>query len=206
MRILAHRGLWTRAEEKNTLGAVSEAFRNGFGIETDIRDYCGRLVISHDVATGDSEPAEGLFAERARAGGGAFLALNVKADGLQGQLLGLLGRYRAGEYAVFDMSVPEMVAYDRTGIRFFTRQSEIEREPVLYGRACGVWMDEWGEGWITREAIEAHLGRGKAVGIVSPEIHGRDRSALWGEIRGIGSDDVLLCTDAPLEARRYFHG
>ena len=51
MQILAHRGLWTQTEEKNTVSAIKYAFQSGFGIETDLRDFQEKLVISHNVAT-----------------------------------------------------------------------------------------------------------------------------------------------------------
>ncbi|SQK72416.1 Uncharacterised protein [Tatumella ptyseos] len=37
MQILSHRGLWTTAEEKNSLQAFCQSFSAGFGTETDVR-------------------------------------------------------------------------------------------------------------------------------------------------------------------------
>ena len=51
--ILAHRGFWTEPAEKNSREALERAFREGFGIETDIRDRNGALVVSHDPPVGD---------------------------------------------------------------------------------------------------------------------------------------------------------
>ena len=48
MQLLAHRGLWNRPEEKNSLQALTASFNLGIGVETDIRDCDGSLVISHD--------------------------------------------------------------------------------------------------------------------------------------------------------------
>ncbi|HDG1702299.1 TPA: hypothetical protein PFE33_004667, partial [Kluyvera ascorbata] len=36
--------------EKNTQTAFERSFSLGFGTETDIRDFGGELVISHDIA------------------------------------------------------------------------------------------------------------------------------------------------------------
>lgn len=204
MRILAHRGLWEQENEKNSVNAVIRAYRNGFGIETDLRDYRGKLVISHDIATEGSPPAEELFLEYAKAGSDGFLALNVKADGIQWHIKQMVGHYHVKNYAVFDMSIPEMVVYEKMGINFFTRQSEIESEPAMYDKACGVWMDEWAEDWIRGDTVEGHLRNGKYVGVISPEIHGRDKARLWDELKYIKSDKLMLCTDTPLEARRFF--
>ena len=50
MEILSHRGYWKNEGEKNTKIAFERSFQLGFGTETDIRDYKGELVISHDIA------------------------------------------------------------------------------------------------------------------------------------------------------------
>lgn len=47
--IIAHRGFWKIASEKNSLVAFERAFSNGYGVETDIRDLMGGLVVEHDL-------------------------------------------------------------------------------------------------------------------------------------------------------------
>src|SRR5438309_53835 len=48
MLVLAHRGWWSDPQDRNTRAAFAKAFAAGYGIETDVRDSAGRLVISHD--------------------------------------------------------------------------------------------------------------------------------------------------------------
>ncbi len=206
MKILAHRGAWKTTDEKNSFEAIMRAFENGWGIETDIRDYSGQLVISHDIATADSLSFEKVLCEYASRGYDAFLAINIKADGLQSELTYLIDKYKVLNYAVFDMSIPEQVVYRKMNIPFFARQSEIEEEPIMYEDAFGIWMDEWEHSWINGKAIEGHLKNTKMVGIISPEIHGRDNSMLWNEIRRLDSDNLLLCTDEPWKASEAFNG
>ena len=210
MNILAHRGLWTAEEEKNTLPALCQALEAGFGIETDIRDYKGALVISHNAADEGSPMAEELFAEYRASGCAAALALNVKADGIQPLLMPLLKGYAIEDYFLFDMSVPEMVVNEAKDLVYYTRHSDIEHECVLYARAAGVWMDSfYSDTWLTAEAIQKHLDAGKRVCLVSPELHGRPYHAFWQMIKQNGfdrSNRVALCTDKPLEAREYFYG
>ena len=50
--ILAHRGIWNEIVEQNTMIAFKRAFERKIGIETDIRDYNGEIVISHDIPSG----------------------------------------------------------------------------------------------------------------------------------------------------------
>ena len=52
MELLAHRGFWRTPAEKNAEAAFRRAFDAGYGIETDVRDRLGELVVSHDPATG----------------------------------------------------------------------------------------------------------------------------------------------------------
>ena len=54
MKIIGHRGYWLQETEKNSEVAFYRSLQNGFGIETDIRDYCGKIVISHDIAKAGS--------------------------------------------------------------------------------------------------------------------------------------------------------
>ena len=49
MEIISHRGLWNNTREKNSTQAFKRSFGFKIGTETDIRDYRGELVISHDI-------------------------------------------------------------------------------------------------------------------------------------------------------------
>ena len=56
MELLAHRGLWQEPAEKNSRIAFERAFQAGFGVETDLRDHGGTVVISHDPPGTTAEP------------------------------------------------------------------------------------------------------------------------------------------------------
>ena len=210
MKILAHRGLWTRPEEKNTLSSLTKALEKGFGIETDFRDYKERLVISHNVASPFSPSAEDFFRWYSETKRTEFLALNVKADGIQFLMKPLLLKYGITNYALFDSSVPEMVVNRAESLAFLSRRSDIEPEPVLYSSAIGVWMDSFfDESWLTLDKIRYFLKDGKKVVLVSSDLHGKPYESLWGKINQrdlINISDFMLCTDHPLEAKEYFYG
>ena len=61
MIILSHRGYWKINSEKNCTPSFDRSFSLGFGTETDVRDYKGKLVISHDIADEKSIPVEDFF-------------------------------------------------------------------------------------------------------------------------------------------------
>lgn len=208
MHIIAHRGYWKTLEEQNTIKSIGKAFENGFGIETDIRDYCGELVVSHNIATDKAETAEALFELYQSSGASQMLALNVKADGIQTLLMPLLEKFGIHNYFLFDMSIPELIVNQKMNLRFFTRQSDVESECVQYAEADGVWLDSFfDEDFITENHIALHLKNYKKVCIVSPELHGRDSHSLWVKLKEWNltcKEQLYLCTDKPEEARRFF--
>ena len=143
MVILSHRGLWENEKEKNSLEAFKKSFKNDFGTETDIRDYKGELVISHDIADSNAMRVRDFFELYNQYDGRLPLALNIKADGLQAKLKELISEYNIANYFVFDMSVPDGLQYLKQNIQTFTRQSEYEKESSFYSEACGIWLDEF---------------------------------------------------------------
>jgi len=208
LAILAHRGFWQKPEEKNSPAALRRALAEGFGIETDLRDHAGRLVISHDPAGPDSFSAPDFLALCREINPLAPLALNIKADGLRPLLKSLLQHHPAQNYFCFDMSVPETLLYHRDGLRFFTRESEHEPAPVLYAPAAGVWLDMFTGDWATPAHLSQHLQAGKQVALVSPELHGRPHLPFWTSLRASPAardPSLMLCTDHPQAAREFFH-
>ena len=92
--ILAHRGLWREAADQNSLAALRRALVEGFGVETDIRDFAGQLVISHDPPLAGAVPFGAFLDEYSKLGLSQMLALNIKADGLTRLVAGALARHR----------------------------------------------------------------------------------------------------------------
>lgn len=207
--ILAHRGFWIEPAEKNSRTALERAFSNGFGIETDIRDHNGLLVVSHDPPVGPNLMTldEMLILYR-RHGAPGTLALNIKADGLQAALLDALSRHGVDNYFVFDMAVPDGILYLRHGAVSYTRQSEYERDPSFYDKASGIWLDAFEQDWIDEAAIQAHLTAGKRVALVSPELHGRPHEKVWESWKSVAAGaapgSLALCTDFPDKACEFF--
>ncbi len=209
MQVLSHRGYWKTAEEKNTETAFSRSFTLGFGTETDVRDCNGALVISHDPPTGSPMPLDTFLTLYKQRGDGLPLALNIKADGLQGGLLSALQARDVENYFVFDMSVPDTLHYLNLGMNVFTRHSEYEPQPAFYEKAQGVWMDCFEGDWITEADIRGHLDAGKSVCLVSPDLHKRDYLSFWNAILAWNlqkESRLMLCTDYPEAAKEFFHG
>ena len=77
--------------------------------------------------------------------------------------------------------------------------------PSYYDLAAGVWLDAFERDWIDGQVIGHHREAGKRVALVSPELHGRSQEAQWQVWSGLsGGDDVMICTDFPIQARAAF--
>ena len=118
LTIVAHRGAWSGcpelgvpAVEKNSEAAFRLAVEHHFGIETDFRDICGKVVVSHNPPPADALSAQDFFNLLEP---GQTVLVNIKADGLAASLEELRRHTRLAycrPYA-FDMSVPDSWEYE----------------------------------------------------------------------------------------------
>jgi hypothetical protein len=209
MVVLSHRGYWKEIQEKNLSIAFERSFSLGFGTETDLRDYKSELVISHDIANEDCISVKEMFEIYNKYDNTLPLAFNIKADGLQVKLKKLLEEFNISNYFVFDMSVPDSLGYLRHNIKAFTRESEYEREPAFYKESFGIWLDEFQGHWITQDVIEKHIKNNKQICIVSPDLHNREYIEEWKHYKEIekvlGISNIMICTDYPEIAKKYFY-
>lgn len=209
--ILAHRGLFHSKADRNSVSALNLALEKGFGIETDVRDLNGKLVISHDPPLESEDPPDlGWLLGRIRSiGSTGKVALNIKADGLMpaiSELVGLSG-IDSKRFFVFDMSLPDAITYLTCPIPMYARISEYETELPFLDNVSGVWVDNFTGGFPQVQRAFDLINGGIRATIVSPELHQRVHQPLWQEIlnSGIHHHHLFeLCTDFPNEAANYF--
>ena len=209
--ILAHRGWHIDPTEKNSCTAISRALDNGFGLETDVRDLNGQLMISHDppVDLATLPNLSWLLKRILSSGSSSRIALNVKADGLAGLIseMILASGIVSRQIYVFDMSIPDSIAYLGSPISVYTRLSEYEVTPPFLDKASGVWVDSFTGSFPQVQRADELMRKGIRVSIVSPELHGRDHQPLWNAIldSGIYLNPLFeLCTDLPAAAANQF--
>jgi glycerophosphoryl diester phosphodiesterase len=208
--ILAHRGWWLSPPDKNSRAALKRAFDAGYGVETDLRDRDGTVVVSHDPprAGDDLMTLDDLLQMYLAAGQPGELALNVKADGLQAAAEAALKASGVDRYFFFDMAVPDAVLYLRRGLTSYTRLSEHERPPSFLDQAAGVWVDAFDGDWAGADDLLPLALQGKDLALVSPELHGRPHLETWARWRDTLPAPVKarlrLCTDLPQDAEQYF--
>ena len=200
--VIAHRGYWKTEKEKNIKIAFERAFDNGFGVETDLRDIKGEIVISHNMPQGGETSFEELL--KLLDGRDLTLALNIKADGMADEIKRLLDKYNISNYFTFDMSIPEMVYQHKTGLKVFTGLSDIIPNPILLDKAEGVWLDCFNSDWFGEKEVKEILNQGKKVCIVSPDLHKREYKNVWERYKNVSG--IMICTDYPKEAEVYFNG
>ncbi len=206
MRLLAHRGAWRTPAEQNTPGAFERALAAGDGIETDVRDAAGELVIAHESTCAGAMRWTiccNCTAARTRM---SRSALNIKADGLSIKLAQQLRSRSTSAYFCFDMSVPEMLRYRRDGCapsRVKVNMS-VRRSLQQRGRRR---IDQFETDWTTvgpdsraptRPAKKSRSSRLNCTG-------GRI-GAFWQRLRGrrlSRQDALMLCTDFPGAAREF---
>lgn len=206
MEILCHRGLWSNYSEQNSIASISGAFRNGFGVEFDVRDQGSCLVISHDIPKNNSLELKDVFNmyndEMAH---DKFMAINIKSDGIVDEISRLINEYKIINYFVFDMSVPQLLEYHKKNVKLFSRVSEYEDPKLLLAQSVGVWVDAFHSDWISEIDIRNFVSMNKMVCLVSPELHGRQHSREWNKIKSFDNyNEIMLCTDHPLEAKEFF--
>ncbi len=212
--ILCHRGIWKEVQEQNALDALVQAIKEGFGIETDLRSFKGRIVITHDPASSDNVLSLKELFERIKSEPNfrkAYYALNIKEDGIEQKVIELLDEFSIADRCfVFDMSVPSAITFKRkknelkSKIMIATRESEYENA-TLYEDSQVVWMDEFESNWIDMDRIAKHINNGKIAVVVSPELHKREHKAVWQYCKDliVQKKQVLLCTDRPFEFDKY---
>ena len=207
MQILAHRGWWRSPSEKNSEGAFRAALSAGYGIETDIRDFDGRLVISHDPPRADAMDLDDFLTLYMSYPDRGMLALNVKSDGLASKMVQALAAREIQSYFVFDMSVPDSLHYFKLNATVYTRRSEFEPGSELDQHASGVWLDSF-TGRDDPKLMSLAVALPLKSALVSPELHGRDHRMSWESwlaTPGLEHAGIALCTDCPDEAHTVFN-
>lgn len=199
-RILAHRGLWSKPSDQNTIQALVAAIGQGFGIETDIRDRLGELVVSHDPPDAAAPTLSALLEALPPAAQDVPMAFNIKSDGLGQKFLSLnLHKLHLGLF-FFDMSIPETAKYAASELPIAIRYSEFEDlNTDLTQESKTVWLDSFTGDWMLDLNLASREYAGLRFIIVSPELHGRSHLDVWHWVRNqrLSGADVLLCTDFP---------
>src|SRR5476651_1541287 len=171
-----------------------------YGVGVGIRSQGSRPVLHHDAFV-DGESFENWI-DAYRHG---TLILNVKEEGLEDALLGIVARRQIEKFFFLDQSFPFLMRYANRGERrCAVRVSEYESVDAaltLAGRIDWTWID-----CFTRFPIDGAQARrlqqaGFRLCLVSPELQGRDAAAGIAALRALLKELVVtadaVCTKRP---------
>jgi len=157
------------AHRINTLEELANIPRE-FGVEVDLRDYDGKVILQHDALKGGEPFEEYLNQYRHR-----FLILNVKCEGVEELVLPLLKSRKIEDFFFLDLSFPALMKLVRTGEhRIAVRFSEYEPAEAclaLAGKADWVWIDCFNN-YPALDARGEELIRRFKTCLVAPELQG----------------------------------
>jgi hypothetical protein len=191
MELIAHR--------RNTISELRDTPIK-YGVEVDIRSQGSRLVIHHDAFVNGESFEDWIDAYRH-----GTLILNVKEEGLEDALLGIVARRQIEKFFFLDQSFPFLMRYANRGeSRCAVRVSEyesIDTALTLAGRIDWAWID-----CFTRFPIDGAQARrlqqaGFRLCLVSPELQGRDAAAGIKALRSLLAELAVtadaVCTKRP---------
>ena len=191
MRIIRHR--------RNTIEEL-EATAPNWGIEVDIRSQGDRLVIHHDPFV-SGEDFEAWLAHYRH----GLLILNVKEEGLEDRLIGLMAQHAIADYFFLDQSFPFLIRTARRGERrCAVRVSEYEGIGTalsLAGMIDWVWVDCFTRFPLDKHDADRLHDAGFRLCLVSPELQGRTDPAETVAMRELlAARDIradAVCTKTP---------
>jgi hypothetical protein len=181
----------------NDIAALQET-ENRFGVEVDIQFLNGALVTGHDPGN-----AESYFTEWLTHYSHAFLALNIKQEGIESAVISACEKQGINDFFLFDLSFPALFNLQKRGERRIAlRVSDMEAYQTINffeGKVDWVWLDAFQSYSFIDEALP-NLKNFK-VCLVSPELHlHRDNSivdAMRNEILKFDIEFSAICTKVP---------
>lgn len=191
MNLIAHR--------RNTIAEL-QATPTQYGVEIDLRSQGQKLIVQHDpFADGDDFER---WLDHFQHG---TLILNVKEEGLEERLIGLMATRGITDYFFLDQSFPFLIRWSKRGERrCAARVSEfesVETALTLAGQIDWVWVD-----CFTRFPLDAMGAKrlhdaGFKLCLVSPELQGRaaevEIPTLASMLRELGVRPDAVCTKRP---------
>lgn len=191
MHIIAHR--------RNKVSEL-QATPIEYGVELDLRSQGQEVIIHHDPFAEGERFADWLAHYRH-----GTLILNVKEEGLEERLIGMMKERGIANYFFLDQSFPFLIKWSRKGERrCAVRVSEfesIETALTLAGQVDWVWVDCFTRFPLNGEQARRLQDAGFKLCLVSPELQGRDAEqeipALQKLLSEQGIEAQAVCTKRP---------
>lgn len=166
-----------------------------FGIEVDVRERCGKLIMQHDSFK-DGELFEDLLINYKH----KFMIVDIKCEGIEEAVVKLLDAYKIKDYFLLGITLPWAIKLVKKGMKnlsfHFSELEPIEQAKKLVGKIDWVWIDSYTHLPINDENY-LFLSKNFKLCLGSPELYGRkeDIEKYKHVIKSMKIDAV--CTDFP---------
>ena len=162
-RFIAHR-INTVAELK--------ALPTEFGVELDLRDSSGELILQHDPFI-EGEKFSDYIAHYQH----GTMILNIKSERIEHKVLELVQKHNITDYFFLDSSIPMIYLLSNMGERKsavrFSEIESIETALLMADKVNWVWVDCFNRLPISQESYQRLKQAGLKLCLVSPELQGR---------------------------------
>ena len=157
---------------------AADVFGSADGIEFDIRDTGGEIVVQHDPFLGGQ-----LFTEFLKfCPSNKFYIVNVKSEGIERRAIADLEAHGITQFFLLDCSIPMMVRLGKMGERrLAVRFSEYESHATVEAMApfvSWVWVDVFTQLPLTSLVETFIRNRGLKLCLVSPELQGQQEKVV----------------------------
>jgi hypothetical protein len=149
---------------------TQDIFQVADGIEFDVRDSGGKIIVTHDPFT-DGQRLEDFLTH---CDPSKFYIVNIKSEGIEYKILELLKEYSIKNFFFLDCSIPMMVKLGKQytnnlAVRFSEYES-IETVKKMAHFVKWVWIDTFTKIPITQEQQKELNQLGLKLCFVSPEL------------------------------------
>jgi hypothetical protein len=198
---------------KHRVNTIEEArtIPNDMGVEVDVRDHAGELIITHDPLDQQSTSIVKLKEYLRELNPSVALILNLKTEGIEAKCIEIMQQYPDRLWFFLDMAMPVLVRFafrtSSVGMQNYGSQNLCVRfseyEALEYalgftGKAQWVWIDCFHRLPLTLEIYERLNGAGFKICLVSPELQGHPVEMIRSfreQLKGMQIDAV--CTKRP---------
>jgi hypothetical protein len=176
---------------KHRVNSIKDIVPGG-GLEIDVRDYNGEIVLAHDHPTRNSTK---LIEFLKYVDHDMLLAINIKTTEIEKEMYEILNDNKIENYFTFDWAIPSLLKAMNQGLICAFRLSEYEKE--INQKCSWVWVDAFEKIWYNEHFLSDLKDKGFMIALVSPELHNRKNELK--KLKEIVKNEIVdvICTDLP---------
>jgi hypothetical protein len=169
---------------------ASDIFNKYDGIEFDIRDFCGELIIAHDPFIMGQ-----LFSDFIRyCPIDKMYIINIKSEGIEDKILEYLNKYNMHNYFFLDCNMPTINKLSKRTTNIAGRLSEFEPFECIEkinNKIQWVWIDVFSYLPLTYDIYKKIKDYNLKICLVSPELQGQ-QNKIYEYIEYINNNNIII--------------